>query len=286
MLQKVKATADFFTNEDGSEFHYVGCSEFADWKRFNLENGPEALVRPNLIERKLIREAAGYHGPVVNRVFRYSDPGNPFGTLPGSTDYTKLNQFMDLCAEYNVYIDWTCGDSQKPYMLPFTQDQQQDLDRFTNNIQRFCFVETCNEPFKNGELPQHGVVPRISEYYLRDSGYYAFIGSEVWDTRYNLDFVSFHGTRDNNPPRWPKWACDLDDSLATLRSALGKPSVLKEPAKFGSNYFDAAVARMLGLRAQLGGVTFHNQKGLEGNGFDNETRIAYGEYFRGVVGSI
>lgn len=285
-LSKIKVGGDFFLNEDNSEFYYVGASEFGDWKRFLLENGPEALVRPNLIERKLVREAAGYKGPVVNRVFRYSDPGNPFGILPSQSDFSKINAFLDLCAEYNVYVDWTTGDSQKPYMIPSPIDQQNDLNDFSAQIKRFCFLETCNEPFKNGELPQHGVKSKVSEWYLRDSGYYAFIGSEIWHTEYNLDFVSFHGDRTNDPIRWPRWVCDLDDSLATLRTALNKPAVLKEPNKFGSYYTDSSYARCLGLRANMGGVTFHYQKGLESNGLDEASKVAYGEFFRGVKGSL
>jgi len=292
-LPKVKATGDFFSLEDNSIFWYVGASEFGDWKRFNMDSGPEALVRPNLIERKLVREAAGYTGPIVNRVFRYSDPGNPFGIIPNlinpANDYSKVNSFMDLCAEYNVYIDWTCGDSQKPYMLPNFSDAQKDLDNFTSNIARFCFVETENEPPRNGMLPQGGVKskPSPNGMYLRDSGYYTDISdTNAWQHKYNLDFISYHGSRTNDPIRWPKWVIDLDDSLSVLRSRVGLPPVLKEPNKFGIYYTDPSYARMLGLRANMGGVCFHSQRGLESNGYDDATRIAAGEYFKGVAGSL
>jgi hypothetical protein len=287
-LPKVKLSGgDFFLNEDNSEFNYVGSSEFGDWKRFNLPNGPEALVRPNLTERKLVRDSIGYKGPVVNRVFRYSDPGNPFGILPSQVDFSKVNAFLDLCAEYNVYVDWTCGDSQKSYMLPNVNDQQKWLDDFCANVSRFCFMETCNEPFKNGQLPQNGVKPHSSEWYLRDSGNYVFINDNtVWEYQYDLDFISFHGDRNNDPIRWPKWVCDLDDSISTLRSKVNKPAVLKEPNKFGPYYTDPSYARILGLRANMGGVTFHYQKGLESNGFDEASKVAYGEFFRGVKGSL
>lgn len=287
-LQKVKVSgADFFLNDDGSEFHYVGESNFGQWKRFNAENGAEALVRPILVERRAVADRAGYTGPIVDRVFRYSDPGNPFGALPGKTDYAKVNAFMDLCAEFKIYVDWTCGDSQKPYMLPTVEAQQADLDRFTGNIQRFCFVETCNETFQNGQLPEHGVIPKESPWYLRDSGWYTFINDTTrWEHEYNLDFISFHGDRTNDPPRWPKWVCDLDDSISVLRSKVGLPVVLKEPNKFGVYYTDPACARTLGLRANLGGVVFHSQKGLESNGYDEATAIAAGQFFAGAKGAL
>lgn len=286
-LPKISVTADFFSNADNSIFWYVGLSDFGQWKRWNMPSGPEALVRPLLIERRMLAEQAGFTRPFIIRVFRYSDPGNSFGTIPGTTDYTQVNAFMDMCAEYNIYVDWTCGDSQKPYMLPNPVDQQKDLDKFTSNIQRFCFVETCNEPFKNGWLPQNGVKPKPGEWYLRDSGNYVYINeSQTWEYQYDLDFISFHGDRTNDPIRWPRWVCDLDDSLSSLRSNVRKPAVLKEPNKFGAYYTDVSYAKMLGLRANMGGVVFHSQLGLESNGFDDQHKLACGQFFAGAKGSI
>lgn len=288
-LPKISVEGDHFLEAPGVEFFYVGLSDFGQWKRFNDPTGagPENLVRPLFRERREIADLAGYHGPIVARVFRYSHPGNPFGILPGQSDYTKVNAFMDMAAEYNTYIDWTCGDSQFPFMLPTPSQQQDDLNRFTSNIQRFCFVETCNEPFKNGELPQNGVKPAASEWYLRDSGNYVYISStQAWEYQYDLDFISGHFDRTNDPQRWPRWICDLDDSIATLRSQVGKPSVLKEPNKFGAYYFDPSYAKCLGLRANMGGVVFHSQKGLESNGFDDAHKLACGQFFTGVKGAL
>lgn len=284
-LPKITVGGDFFLKEPGVEFFYVGISDFGQWKRWNVPTGPENLVRPLFVERRAVADNAGYHGPIVARVFRYSHPGNPFGALPGSTDYSQVNAFMDMAAEYNIYIDWTCGDSQ--HVLPNTSDQQADLDRFTSNVQRACFVETCNEPFKNGWLPQNGVKPAPSEWYLRDSGNYVFISStQGWEFQYDLDYISGHFDRTNAPIRWPRWVCDLDDSIATLRSVVGKPSVLKEPTKFGVGYTDPSYAKCLGLRANMGGVTFHSQLGLQSDGFDEATKIAAGAFFKGVVGAL
>ncbi len=288
LLQKVLATGDFFTNSDGSEFHYVGSSEFGDFDRGCLtDNGLEDFVRPNLIERKLVRDAVGFTGPIVNRVFRVSDPGNPFGQLPSAVRFERINPFLDLCAEYNVYVDFTQGDDQ--ILFPNLVGLQDFHNKFTSTIQRFCFYETENEPFKNGNAPQNGIVPPKSAtgMYLRDSGYYTEISdNNSWENKYNLEFISGHFNRTNDRVRWPKWVCDLDDSLATLRSIVGLPSVLKEVAKFGHDYFDSACAKELGRRASMGGVGFHYQKGLESNGFDDQSRIAYGEYFKGVKGSL
>jgi hypothetical protein len=123
---------------------------------------------------------------------------------------------------------------------------------------------------------------------LRDSGNYVFISdTQQWEYQYDLDFISFHGDRTNDPVRWPKWVIDLDDSLSVLRTKVGKPAVLKEPNKYlGNGYNDPSYAKMLGLRANMGGVTFHSQLGLESNGFDDATKNACYEYFKGVRGSL
>ncbi len=285
LLDKIRVEGDHFLRSPGVEFFYVGLSDFGQWKRWNIPTGPENLVRPLFRQRRDIATLAGYNGPIVIRVFRYSHPGNPFGALPGTTDYTQLNAFMDMAAEYNIYVDWTCGDSQA--VLPVVADQQNDLNKFTSNIQRACFVETCNEPFKNGWLPQNGVKSQPSEFYLRDSGNYVFISNtQSWEYQYDLDFISGHFDRTNDPQRWPRWVCDLDDSIATLRSKVGKPSVLKEPTKFGVGYSDPSFAKCLGLRANMGGVVFHSQLGLQSDGFDDAHKLACGQFFTGVKGAL
>lgn len=289
MLPKITVEGDHFLQGPGDEFFYVGPSDFGHWKRYNDPSGagPENLVRPLLRQRREIADAAGFTRPIVARVFRYAHPNNAFGIEPGKSDYTKVNAFMDMAAEYNTYIDWTCGDSQFEFMLPTPQQQQADLDRFCQNIARTCFVETCNEPFKNGQLPQNGVKPPASQWYLRDSGNYVFISNtQSWEFQYDLDFISGHFDRTNEPQRWPRWVCDLDDSIATLRSTVGKPSVLKEPNKFGAYYTDPSYAKCLGLRANMGGVVFHSQQGLESNGFDDAHKLAFGEFCKGAAGAL
>jgi hypothetical protein len=287
-LPRVKIGGDFFLNENGSEFHYVGLSDFGQWKRFNLPSGPDALVRPLLVERRSLADKAGYTGPIVIRVFRYSDPANPFGVLPYSYDFNNINKFLDLCAEYKVYVDWTCGDSQ--VVLPGSSQQQGHLNTFTSYIQRFCFIETCNEPFKNG-INVHAVKPNVSDFYLRDSGDYSEI--DYWDYTKDLDFISYHGARDERmSPRFPKWTIDLDDQIGVLRYNIAKPVVLKEPHGFdkhaipGRRYNDSFLSKILGQRVSMGGVLFHSQLGLESNGFDAEHKEAVGNYFTGVAGAL
>lgn len=287
-LQKVIVGGDFFLNEDGSEFHYVGISDFALFKRMGMDNGPEALVRPILIQRRQIADRAGYVGPIVDRTFRCSDPGNIFGQIPDKVRFDLINPFLDLCAEYNTYVDFTQGDDDHGMMFgPSLSGLQNFHNKFTSSIERFCFYETENEPGKNGNAPKHGIIPAPSKYYLRDSGNYVFISdSQAWEYEYDLEFISGHFDRTNDPIRWPKWVCDLDDSLATLRSKVGKPTVLKEPTKFGPGYTDPSYAKCLGLRANMGGVVMHTQLGLSSDGFDEPHIVAVGEYFKGAAGAL
>src|SRR6188768_3762366 len=102
-MQAVRANGDFFLNDDGSEFHYVGVSDFALLKRmfFYGPTGPEGLVRPILQERRAIAERAGYHGPLVFRVFKYGHPNNAFGCDPWAYDMKILDQLAKMAAEFN-----------------------------------------------------------------------------------------------------------------------------------------------------------------------------------------
>src|SRR3990167_5282667 len=120
MLPVIQTQGDFFVNEDGSEFHYVGLSDFALPKRMLMDNGPEALVRPILIERRSVADRAGYTGPIVLRCFKYGHPNNAFG-MPPWYDFATLNALAKMAAEYRCYIDFTTGDSQ--YVLQDPQEQ-------------------------------------------------------------------------------------------------------------------------------------------------------------------
>ncbi len=294
-MQAVHANGDFFLNDNGTEFHYVGLSDFALLKRWYAygPTGPEALVRPIFQERRSIAERAGYHGPLVFRVFKYGSPTNAFGGDPWAYDMACLDGLAKMAAEFNSYIDYTTGDSQ--IVLPDMGDQQHHLDASEAAIKVFHFVETCNEPFKNG-IDVARVKPAKTPLNCRDSGAYGEIGGphgEGWPMDTILDYVSYHGTRDGHPSnRFPKWVMDLDDQIGVIRSALYKPPVLKEPIGFekneipGRRYNDPFLARLLGQRASMGGVCFHSTLGLSSDGFDDQTKNAFYEYCRGAAGAL
>ncbi len=290
-LPRILATGDFFSYEDGrGEFRYAGLSCFGDFKRACMPNGMEALVRPTLIEHREIADRAGYFGPITNRVFRVSDPGNSFGQTPDQVNFDLIDPFLSLCAEYNTYVDWTQGDDDHSMMFGPSLIGLQDFhNKFTSYIHHFCFYETENEPFKNGNAPRRGIVPPPSNWYLRDSGDYGDIGNpnNPWPYSTILDFVSHHEPRVDLPgPRWPKWLYGMAESLSVMRSHLYKPAVSKEPNKFGPYWQDPNYAKIIGLTLAYGGVLFHSQKGLESNGYDEATKQAASFYFTGVKGAL
>lgn len=288
-MNKVLATGDFFSYEDGREFHYVGHSDFGLFKRMCMLDGPEALVRPLLIERREIADRAGYTEPIVARVFRTSDPGNTFGQTPNQVNFDLIDPFIKLCAEYNTYVDFTQGDDDHSMMFgPNLVGLQDFHNKFTSYIKTFCFYETENEPFQNGNAPRRGIVPPSSPWYLRDSGDYGDIGGvDGWPFSTILEFVSYHGSRRSDPgPRWPKWLFECVESLSVMRSNLYRPSVLKEPNKFGPYYQDPNYSKRLGHAAAYGGVVLHTQLGLESNGYDAAHKQAAAFFYTGAKGSL
>lgn len=294
MLPKVRANADFFLNEDGSEFHYLGYSDFGLAKRMfeylPVGMGPEHLVRPLFVERRGIADAAGWTGPLVARVFKYGHPNNPFGCTP-HYDPQVLDALARMAAEYRVYVDFTTGDNQ--YMLPTVGEQQAHLNAAEAALSVFHFTEKCNEPFKNG-MDVNAINLPAGPNVCRDSGAYGDIGgASGWPYDSDLDFVSYHGTRSGDMGnRFPKWLVDMPTQIAVLRSHLGKPPVLKEPIGFqkdaidGRRFNDPYCARLMGALVAYGGVTFHSQLGLESNGFDDATKVAFGEFCRGAAGAL
>lgn len=276
---------------DGKSWHYVGIDAFSLFKRYLMRDGPNALVKPWLKEQKAIAKAGGYEGPIVLRVFRFAAYWNSFALDPWSYHSKEITAFTEFVADLGFYVHWTCGDAQQVLPDPDgPHGQQEHLNRVCSAlVPTFAFVQTCNEPFKNGVDPMQIIPPKWGTY-LRDSGKY---GADT-ATDYNpvLDFASFHpGRGDGGLSPWPKWLIDHDDSLATMRSGLKVPSVLDEPIGFAevktekrSN--DPDCAFRMGLGVAYGGILMHFDDGIDCNSprpVQRECEIAY---FAGIKGGI
>lgn len=287
MIQPVSAQGHNFIKADGAQFSYVGVSDFALFKRWLMPNGRAALVTPRLDEWRAY--AGSYNGPIVLRVFRYASPTNLFGMDPWSYDFAQMRVFAEFCAARSFYIDWTCGDSQ--VVLPNPSDQQEHLNRTCAAVVGLPgFIETCNEPFKNG-IDTLLVIPPFWGGYLRDSGYYSEI--QTWNAANNLDYLSYHSGRDTGGMSpWPKWLIDMNDQLAVLMNAFHKPVVLKEPIGFaeenipGRRSNDPVLAFRMGQIVSYGGVTFHSDDGRDGDHLRPVQATCARAFFAGVAGAL
>lgn len=281
---------------NGKPWAYVGVDGFGLFKRWLMPDGPNALVKPWLKEQRQIAKAGGYDGPIVVRVFRYAAPPNSFAldpwayTDPFSQQFPKLTEFCNACGEEGFYVDLTCGDSQ--IVLPSQSDQQEHLNRTCAAVAGCTnvFIETCNEPFKNG-IDVTQVIPPKWGPYLRDSGRYGDNTSVEFNPV--LDFVSFHPKRESRDlVPWPKWLIDLNDSLATILHVLRVPAVLKEPIGFAEvavenkRCNDPAFAYRLGHTVSYGGVLFHFDDGIDCNAPRPVQRACEEAYFAGIAGGL
>ena len=269
-------------------FPYVGASDFALFRRWLMPSGPSALVEPRLAEWRQLAQEGGYDGPIVLRVFRYAASWNQFGiTDPWSYDFAEITYFTEFCRARGFYVSWTCGDSQ--VVCPEQngpRGQQEHLNRTCAAlVPTFAFLQTCNEPFKNG-IDIAAVVPPAWGSYLRETGAYGEVGS--WPPPV-LDFVTYHGDRTIDYPRWPKTIHDMPVQASVLNAMHGKPAVLNEPLRAEHGSDPEWYERMGLLVAFCAGVTFHSQRGRDGDGFDasagNQRACAVG-FFRGIASGI
>lgn len=295
MLSPIHAEGNRLVDATGKTFKYVGAADFALFKRSLMPNGYSALVEPRLAEWKALAQAGGYTGPIVLRVFRYAAYWNTFSIDPWSYDFAEMTKFTNYLGERGFYVDWTCGDSQE--VLPEQggpKGQQEHLNRTVAALVPCpnAFVQTCNEPFKNG-IDVSKVIPPAWGTILRSSGYYWHGEVHQWDHSLDLDFIDFHPERgDDMGHKVPKWVGKCFES-AVYMMPFNKPVVYAEPIgaaeqnKPGSRSNVPEYFRMMGLSIGLvAGVTFHSQEGVVGNGLGPVQSACAAHFFSGVKGGI
>lgn len=266
---------------------YVGVSDFALFKRWRMNDGPIYLVEPRLREWRTYAKAGGYGDrPIVLRVFRYASPTNQFGIPPWSYPFEELRKFTAFCSERGFYVDWTAGDNQ--VVLPDAggpHGQQQHLNETCAALAPiFCFIETCNEPMKNG-LDVAAVKPANWGSYLCDSGMYADHDTWIAHPEWNLDFVSFHGRRDDQGQYWPRWLTDMPEAAASMLTMFGKPAVHKEPMRCNrtGTARDAAFWYRMGQIVAYCGVTYHSENARDGDHLTMHEGGCAIEFFAGAA---
>lgn len=294
MLSPIHADGRKLVDANGKEFKYVGVADFCLFKRSLMTNGYPALVERRLAEWKQLAGAGGYNGPIILRVFRYAAYWNPFSLDPWSYSMSAATQFTNYCGDRGFYVDWTCGDSQEVLPNPDgPKGQQQHLNEFCAALTPCsnAFIQTCNEPFKNG-IDVGKVVPPKWGSLIRSSGYYSDAGS--WDHTLDLDYIDFHPDRssDGVNNEVPKWVGKLFESSVYLRP-FNKPIVYEEPIgadevnKPGSRSNIPEYFRMAGLSIGLqAGITFHSQNGVFGDQLGPVQSACAANFFSGVKGGI
>lgn len=291
MLPAIRIKGSQFIDNLSLPFHYVGVADFSLFKRALMPNGYRDLVAPRLAEWKALAGAGGYTGPIVLRVFRYAAYWNAFALNPWSYAMDEARVFSNYCGEQGFYVDWTCGDSQE--VLPEQNGifgQQQHLNQFVSALVPCtnAFIQTCNEPFKNG-IDVSAVIPPQWGHVLRSSGYYSDAGS--WDHTLDLDYIDFHPDR-NTDGLVPKWVGKLFESAVYLMPC-GKPIVYAEPIgadeinQPGRRSNDPELFRMAGLSIGLvAGVTFHSTNGITGDHLGPLQSACAAHFFDGICGGI
>ncbi len=266
----------FFKDDLGQRFQWRGCDGFDLLAKY-LRGEDITLILKQ-------RADMGFN---VLRVFRFAAPPNAFALDPADhPDYfAQLRPFMDLLASYGLRAELTAGDAQN--IMPNQQDQQRHLNEVCAALQGQVnlFIETCNEPKKNG-IDVHVVRPPATT--LRTSGDYDD------DTLHGalLDYHVLHGTRDDSSPIFSKWIWDqvwcLYDGWYNF-PALNMPVVHDEPmgcadvSQPGRRSNNSRHFYLLGATANYDiGLTFHCDNGMRSELFSDIQGLCASEFIRGM----
>lgn len=293
-LPGIRINGPYFIDVTGKRFPFVEFDAFSLYQRELMANGRSALVAPWLDALRRLATEGGYHGPIVLRVFRHAGPWNAFHLVPSEhPDYlTKLRPFVEYCGSLGFYVDLTGGDAQAIFPNPGAiQQHVNDVCAAVVDLPN-VFVQTSNEPFKNGidvnvvRPPQWGSVNPL----LRDSGAYG--EQDSWPTSSDLDFLDFHPSREDSGSPYPKWIAETYASAFNLMQTRGKPVRIAEPMGFaevnkpGARSTDPALARLLGGVAGICGIGFHSDDGMACDGLRPVQRACAVSFFQGVQGAI
>lgn len=240
-------------------------------------------------------------GANVLRVFAmYNEHGigkvNGLGRLhPGLPSYyNNWDGLAELCATVGMRLEVVLlADAQD--IIPSSQDQQAHVDRLYDILEQHWnvnFVETCNEPGKNG-VDTGRVVPRKG-LILRASGQYDVEDGRVSDV---LDYVTLHTER---KPEWPRTCRALGEIRdgADGLEATNCPVVSDEPTGFAEvarpdsrtgpgdphgDYLDDARTYAAGCQMFGAGSTFHSDDGVISKTLGPNQLRAAQEWFKAAI---
>ncbi len=283
-------------------FPFRGADSYSLYQRFLL--GQDIMP--------VVRELVGL-GVNVLRVFAmFNEHGigkvNGMGRLQHTQPayYDRWGPFADLLATVGMRLEVVLlADAQD--LIPSTDAQQAHVNRLYDILEphwNVSFVETCNEPAKNGVdldrvIPRRGLI-------LRASGNY-----DVRDCHIDhvLDYVTTHTER---KPEWPRTCRALGEIRdgAECLDAVRVPVVSDEPTGYaeaarpdsrsgpgyfpddgrvtdqnpeGWSYLDDARVYAAGCQMFGAGSTFHSDSGVNAERLGPNQLIAAREWFKAAV---
>jgi hypothetical protein len=216
--------------------------------------------------------------------------------LPGY--YENWGKFTELCATVGMRLEVVLlADAQD--ILPSSASQQSHVDRLYDILEpewNASFVETCNEPFKNG-VNLDVVVPRDG-LTLRASGNYDIINGRI---PYVLDYVTTHTERKFEWPRTCRALSEIRDGADQLE-AVRCPVVSDEPTGFAEaarpesrsgpgyhppesnwTHLDDARTYAAGCQMHGAGSTFHSDSGVNSERLGPAQLEAAREWFKAAI---
>lgn len=267
----------FFADAEGKHWQWRGCDGFDLLAKYLRGEDIMPILKQ--------RADMGFN---VLRVFRFAAPPNAFALNPsdyGNEYPVALRLFMELLESYGLRAELTAGDAQ--IVMPDPREQQRHLDAVCEVLrgQVNLFIETCNEPFKNG-IDVGRIKPPATT--LRASGNY----DDGSLHQHLLDYHTIHGTRDDSSPVFPKWIWDqiwcLYDGWPGF-PALNMPVIHDEPmgcadvSQPGRRSNNSHHFYLLGTTANYEiGLTFHCENGMRSELFSDIQGLCASEFIRGV----
>lgn len=248
----------------------------------------------------VLRELVALGCNVIRVFAMYNEFGigkvNGLGRLhPGLPGYWEnWDNFTQLCATVGMRLEVVLlADAQD--IVPDRVAQQAHVNRLYDLLEpewNASFVETCNEPGKNG-VDISFVVPRDG-LIVRASGNY-----DVRDGRINdiLDYITLHTERKPEWPRTCRSLSELRDGADNLE-ATRCPVVSDEPTGFAEasrpdsrtgpgdpygDFLDDARTYAAGCQMFGAGSTFHSDSGVNSELLGPAQRAAAAEWFKAAM---
>lgn len=281
---------DFVESPTGKIFKMVGVSDFCLFTKY-IKGMP---IDARLAEWKQIAKEGGYSGPITLRVFRHAATWNAFALNPNEyplSEYKdKLRKFISYLGSQGFYVELTGGDAQ--VIWPTDDPIEADWKKLQAHLYEVSaaivdlpnvFLEVLNQRWKNGRAyqavpPKWGLINPL----LRSSGAYGEVHN--WPDGSNLDYINYHGTREVDAVRWPKWVHDLPVQASVLNTVHNTAAVLNEPFRAEESVSDPQWFSRMGLTVTYcAGITFHSQQGRDGQVLIGNQRLCAIYFFKGVA---